>query len=168
MAWASTTVASGFDAEQYAQTAMDSRQASRSGIGSGRGNSNTWWPFDKVDGYQGLSEYSVVGINVSKVPDMREAIRSAVANIQNHIDGIEEETNSSNAFRSEEIKTAVEQYVLAVKDYCKALISDLLAFSDKLESVHQAWLQSTQSYASESIDSSKSNVSSSATYYTEQ
>ena len=158
MAWASTTVSSGFNAEQYAQTAMDTRDSYRSGADVSLGS---------IFG-TALSEYSVVGINASKVPEMREAIRTAVTNIQNHIDGIEAETNSTNAFRSEEIRVAVEQYVLAVKDYCKALISDLLAFSDKLESVHQSWLQSTQSFASDSIDSSKSNVSSSATYYTEQ
>ena len=157
MGWASTTQASEIDASSYAQTAMDTRDSYRSGIDLSGGLDAFWF-----------SEYSVVGINAAKVPEMREAIRNAVSNIQSHIDGIEAETNTANAFKSDEIKAAVEKYVLAVKDYAKALTSNLLAFSDKLESVHQAWLTSTQTFASESIDASTTNVSSSATYYTEQ
>lgn len=180
--WASTTEASGFDAEQYAQGAMDSRSAARSGsnVSTGYGTTTTrpsWdvfgtgW-FDQTtpggNTAQSLSGYSVVGINAAKVPDMREAIRTAVSNLQGHIDGIEEHTNSSMAFKSEEVKSAVENYVLSVKEYCKALISDLLAFSDKLETVHQAWLSSTSKYASESIEGSKGSLSDNTTYYTEQ
>ena len=180
--WASTTEASGFDAEQYATTAMDSRSAARSGsnVSTGYGTTTTrpGWDifgtglFDKTtpggQTAQSLSGYSVVGINAAKVPEMREVIRTAVSNLQGHIDGIEEHTNSSMAFKSEEVKAAVENYVLSVKEYCKALISDLLAFSDKLETVHQAWLSSTSKYASESIEGSKGSLSDNTTYYTEQ
>lgn len=174
--WASTTDASGFDAEQYAQGAMDSRSAARSGsnVSTGYGTTKPRWDimglFERNGGNtaQSLSGYSVVGINAAKVPEMREAIRTAVSNLQGHIDGIEEHTNSSMAFKSDEVKTAVENYVLSVKEYCKALISDLLAFSDKLETVHQAWLSSTSKYASESIEGSKGSLSDNTTYYTEQ
>ena len=178
--WASTTEASGFDAEQYAHGAIDSRSASRSGssIGNSYGTTTTnpsWDVFGLFpqttsggNSAQSISGYSVVGINAAKVPEMRTAIREAVSRLQTHIDGIDEYTNSTMAFKSDEIKTAVENYVLTVKEYCKALISDLLAFSDKLETVHQAWLNSTSKFASDSIEGSKGSLSDNSTYYTEQ
>ena len=98
---------------------------------------------------------------------MREQIRSSIQSIQAHLDGIESQTNSANAFRSEEIKVAVEKYVDSVKEYSKALISDLLAFSDKLQEVREAWEQSTQSFASDSINSSVTGMADATTFYTE-
>lgn len=180
--WASTTQASSFDAEQYATNAMSSRGAARSGsnVSNAFGSTTTrpGWDifntglFDKTtpggNTAQSLSGYSVVGINAAKIPDMREAIRTAVSNLQGHIDGIEAHTSSSMAFRSEDVKTAVENYVVSVKEYCKALISDLLAFSDKLQTVHDAWIGSTSTYAADSIEGSKGSLSDNTTYYTEQ
>ena len=178
--WASTTQASSFDAEQYATNAMSSRGAARSGsnVSNAFGSTTTrpGWDvlglFEKTtpggNTAQSLAGYSVVGINAAKIPEMREAIRTAVSNLQGHIDGIEAHTSSSMAFRSEDVKTAVENYVVSVKEYCKALISDLLAFSDKLQTVHDAWIGSTSTYAADSIEGSKGSLSDNTTYYTEQ
>lgn len=159
--WEATTQASSFDAQAAARTAMDSRNSTRSSS-----NASGGYNPGGLFGW-GKSEFSIVGIDANRVPEMREQIRSSVQAIQNHLDGIESQTNSSNAFRSEEIKAAVEKYVDAVKEYSKALISDLLAFSDKLQEVREAWEQSTQNFAADSVNSSVTGMSDSTTYYTE-
>ena len=168
--WASTTQTSSFDAEQYARNAIESRSSARSGSSvAGNYGQKSFFGF-KYGGQtaQSLSGYSVVGINAEKIPEMREAIRTAVSALQAHIDGIEAHTNSSMDFKSEDIKVAVEGYVVSVKEYCKALISDLLAFSDKLQTVHDAWLGSTSTFAADSIEGSKGTLADNTTYYTEQ
>ncbi len=159
--WEATTQTSSFDASLAAHTAIDTRSSTRS-ASSASGGYNP-------GGFLGWgrSEFSIVGIDANKVPEMREQIRSSVQSIQSHLDGIEAQTNSTNAFRSEEIKVAVEKYVESVKEYSKALISDLLAFSDKLQEVREAWEKSTQSFASDSVNSSATGMSDATTYYTE-
>lgn len=162
--WEATTQQSTFDATIASQQAMDGRSATRSFVGGFEG---------MVTGGAGgigasaYGMYDVVGINANAVDGMRKQIRNSVQNLQNYIDGIEAEANSDNAFRSEEIKAEVVKYVTTVKDYCKALISDLLAFSDKLADVKTAWEQSTKNFATSSVSSAASSMSEHATYYTE-
>lgn len=170
--WGSTTVNSTFDANTAARTAMDTRSASRSGAsvtmhGATNGLWGTGLGANPGQSSQSMSGLDVVGINATKVPEMREQIRSSVQALQTYLDGIDAETNSAAAFRSDEVKTAVENYVLSVKDYSKALISDLLAFSDKLQSVRDAWEQSTSSFANDSVSTSTSQMKDASTYYTE-
>lgn len=168
--WASTTQTSSFDAEQFARNSIESRHSSRSfaSVSEDFGQKSFLGIQYGGQSAQSLSGYSVVGINAEKIPEMREAIRTAVSALQGHIDGIEAHTNSSMAFKSEDVKVAVENYVVAVKDYCKALISDLLAFSDKLQTVHDAWIGSTSTYATDSIEGSKGTLTDNANYYTEK
>lgn len=170
--WGSTTQNSSFDAQTVAQSTMDARSASRTGadINSGYGaTSGGLFGIGARAGQsaQSLSGYSIVGIDANKIPEMRAQIRDSVQALQAHLDGIEAETNSTNAFRSEEIKSAVEQYVLSVKEYSKALISDLLAFSDKLQDVKNAWEQSTSSFATDSVNPATSAMNDATSYYTE-
>ena len=170
--WDATTSNSTFDANIAAQTAMDARSASRSGAAINSSFGATKGGIFGIGAKAGqtaqsMGGYSIVGIDANRIPEMRDQIRNSVQAIQSHLDGIEAETNSSNAFRSDDIKNAVQQYVLSVKEYSKALISDLLAFSDKLQDVRNAWEQSTASYASESIGASTTGMKDSATYYTE-
>ena len=62
---------------------------------------------------------------------------------------------------------ALRSYLNTVKTYCINLTSNLLAFSDKLADVRDAWTQGSQSMAS-GINSSNSSVSSAAgSRYTE-
>ena len=158
--WEATTQTSSFDAQAAAHTAMDSRNSTRSASNASSGGGF-------FSGLFGGGGFSIVGIDANRVPEMREQIRSSIQSIQAHLDGIESQTNSANAFRSEEIKVAVEKYVDSVKEYSKALISDLLAFSDKLQEVREAWEQSTQSFASDSINSSVTGMADATTFYTE-
>ena len=147
--WEATTQATAIDTSAATVATTSAREATRSASSVGGGG------------------FSIVGIDANRVPEMREQIRNSVNAIQTHLDGIEAQTNSSNAFRSEEVKQAVENYVNSVKDYCKALISDLLAFSDKLQEVREAWERSTQNFASDSINASNESLAGAATYYKE-
>ena len=151
--WETSVSASSFDAKSFANKAMEQRDAARS-------KASQWT-------IGGVGNMNVVGINASKVPEMREQIRTSVSNLQSKIDAIGTDLSSDKAYRSSVIKPEVDAYIEAVKTYCKALISDLLAFSDKLKDVQDAWEASTSAIASESINSSTTNMSGYSTYYTE-
>lgn len=174
--WEATTQGSGFDANAAGTSAMATRGAQRSAasVGSGYGYQEAtgalWWATPEVPGQtaQSMGGYSIVGIDATKVEPMREQIRTSVANIQGYLDGIEATANAANAFRSEEIVAAVQRYVDSVKEYSKALVSDLLAFSDKLKDVQEAWEASSQTFASDSINTTATSMSDATTYYTEQ
>lgn len=88
----------------------------------------------------GRSEYSVVGINVNGIANMRTAIRNYVSEIETHIGNIEAAANANNAYRSEDVQNAVSIYIEKVKSYCINLVSQLLAFSDQLEEVKAAYM----------------------------
>ena len=160
--WEETTQATAIDTSAATVATTSAREATRSASSVGGGGNSFFANF-----FGGGGGFSIVGIDANRVPEMREQIRNSVNAIQTHLDGIEAQTNSSNAFRSEEVKQAVENYVNSVKDYCKALISDLLAFSDKLQEVREAWERSTQNFASDSINASNESLAGAATYYKE-
>lgn len=169
--WGSTTQSSDFDAVTYATAAMDARSQTRSGanVNSSYGSKNFLGFNYGGTTAQSSSGYSIVGIDANKVGDMRNQIKESVTNIQNYLDGIQPEgVMTNNAFKSEEIVAAVKDYIDTVKEYSKALISDLIAFSDKLQDVQDAWQTSTQNYASDSITAAKASMSDATTYYTEQ
>lgn len=151
--WETNVEASSFDAKSYAKTASDARDQSRSGSRKTIG---------------GIGNMNVVGINASKVPDMREQIRQSVAALQAEIDGIGKDLSSDSAYRSSVIKPEVDKYIEQVKAYCKALVSDLLAFSDKLKDVQDAWEKSTANLASGSISTSTAGMNNYTQQYTEQ
>lgn len=110
--------------------------------------------------------YSVVGINATKVEEMRNAIREYVRAIQAHLDGIDPTTNANGAFKGEEIQNAVRSYVERLKQYSKDLTSQLLAFSDKLKDVADAWEAYNKSMA-ENVTSTSSSFGNNGAY-TEQ
>lgn len=112
------------------------------------------------------SEYSIVGINANRVPGVREAIRNYTTSIQQYLDGIDTATQAKTAFRGEQIETAVENYMLKVKEYSKALVSYLNIFSDKLQDVSEKWNEFQANMAS-NVDSAKASFGS-GTGYTEQ
>lgn len=155
--WERQATQSTFNAQDAVNRAHDARAGSRTAIGS------------NTDGLiRGNSEFSVVGINASKIDSMRDQIRKSVSNLQTKVDQVGQDLTSSSAYRSEAIKPEVDKYIESVKEYCKALISGLLAFSDKLKDVQEAWIASTQSFASEQVSSATSGMSSYTEYYTEQ
>lgn len=112
---------------------------------------------------------NIVGINATKVPEMQSQIRDSVTALQNRINEIDAAADQDRAFRSEDIQTAVREYIEKVKEYCNALISDLNAFNDKLQVVREAWEKSSQSFASDQITADKnSSFSDNTTQYQEQ
>lgn len=118
-----------------------------------------------IFGFNG-NNYSVVGINAGKVNQMRDAIRTYVKDIQAHLDGIDATTNSSNAFRGDEIKAAVTSYIEKVKEYSKNLTSYLLTFSDKLKDVADQWQAYNESMAN-NVQNARSSFGDNGAY-TEQ
>ncbi len=162
--WETQAVTTQIDVNAAANAAMEGRGATRAAAASGGGLGGVVQDIGQAVG----ATYSVVGINAAKVPEMREQIRTSVTNIQNHLDSIEAAAESNEAYKSAngEIRDAVVQYVESVKTYCKALVSNLLAFSDKLAEVEQAWQSSTSAMAG-SVSSSTSGLSDNSTFYTE-
>jgi len=110
-------------------------------VGEREGSRSTG--FGLTDGHWDIWDQDVVGINVDKIPEMRQAIRDYVKQITDHLDKIDATANTENAFRSESVKAAVKAYVGKVKEYAMNLVSQLLSFSDKLQDVSEAWTAST-------------------------
>lgn len=133
--WSNGASQSAFDAKTFTESTISNREGAREGSSAGGA------------GFFGRS-YSVVGIDASQVDTMRSAIRDYITAIQTHLDGIDPLTNANNAYKSEEVQQAVQEYVQKVKDYCKNLTSQLLAFSDKLGDVKKAWDTATAEMAS--------------------
>lgn len=127
---------SSFGAMDYTTNQISQREGSRVAVG-GRVSGVV------SDGFMGFGrqEYSVVGMNATKIPAVRESIRSYVNAITTHLDKIEPLANANNAFRSEEVQKAISDYIVKVKEYCINLTSQLLAFSDKLADVQEAYNQ---------------------------
>lgn len=154
--WVNEAQQSSFEAQTYATSAISNRSASReSSVQNTRGF------------FGGLfDQYSVVGLNANKVPAMREAIRNYVNNINAHLEAIDPKADANSAFKSEEVQEAVKNYVTKVKEYCQNLISDLLAFSDKLADVQAAW-EAFSGSASSNINAASGGLDAGAKY-TEQ
>lgn len=85
------------------------------------------------------TQYNVVGINAAKVPAMRDAIRQYVDNIITNIDAVDPLLAADLAFKSEEVQASIKTYITTVKESCASYVSGLLAFSDKLEDVYEAY-----------------------------
>lgn len=150
--WETQSTNSTFETATYSAQAIDGRSAERAG-------SNFT--------INGIGNMNVVGINASKVADVRGQIRDSVTELQKIIDDIGKDAESSSAYRSEVVKPQVDAYIDSVKTYCKALISNLLAFSDKLKDVQDAWEKSMESMSS-TVGTATSGMSAFSTQYTEQ
>lgn len=145
------------DAGSYTNTQISDREAGRTGSGATIGGASTggWGPF--------RSSFSVVGIKVSEIPNMQEAIRVYVQGIKDHLDGITPLATADNAFRSESVQKAVEAYITKVKEYCMNLVSQLLAFSTKLQEVQEKYQAHMEALAG-NIGDSTSSLNSGTTY----
>lgn len=106
---------------------------------------------------------TVVGINTQEISNMRAAIRSYCETLDAHLDTIESKTDTQIAFKGE-YALAVTEFAVAVKKVCKALTSQLLAFSDQLVEVEKAY-NAQDVELKGSIDTDASNIASSVTAY---
>lgn len=105
--------------------------------------------------------YDVVGINTSMIPQMRQAIRTYVDRVYAQLDKVQTNTDPTIALKGTGMENAVTEYVENVVKYCKALCSNLLAFSDKLVKVEEAWRTSDQNMSSK-VNSGSSELNSAA------
>ena len=121
--WMNGVSESTFNAKSFSDSQISDREGTREASNVRHG----WFGNGRA--------YSVVGIDANRIDGMRSAIRDYVQAIEGHLDGIEPLANANNAYKSEEVQRAVQEYVQKVKDYCKNLTSQLLAFSDKLGDV---------------------------------
>lgn len=192
MAWNATTEASTLDAASFSTTAMGNRNSSRSGAAI-TSNYGAGWegPFSYNSGStaQEFGGYSIVGISVARVPIMRQKIESEVERIQNYLNGIGQNTEGDNgtnvvlgttqdasgnivdatiAIKSPDMVKAINGYIESVKTYAKALLSNLLAFADKLQEVRNVWESSTQNFATSTIGSSTTSMADNSTFYQQQ
>ena len=159
-------MASEFQANAAGKAQMEQRDAGRT-AGVGTMTSSGGKPGVLGTSFLSKAGYNVVGLNVSAVPSMRAAIRTYVEGIQSRITAIDALADSESAFKSDDksVENAVTEYVENVKEYCNNLISDLLAFSDKLADVSKAWTQFTQEQSA--TINSDTSASSTGTAYQE-
>jgi len=81
---------------------------------------------------------SVIGINVHEIPNMRNAIRIYVQDLERHLDEVATNADTSPAFKGE-YAAAITSYVTAITHACKSVTTQLLAFSDQLKQVSDAY-----------------------------
>ena len=99
--------------------------------------------FNASDG----NAFSLVGLNAGKIPEMRDAIHAWVTNIQSHVESFKTDVTRDEAIKSAEVSMAVEEYLKNVKTYCMNLCTYLLAFSDKLKDVYNAYEENMKTLA---------------------
>lgn len=113
-----------------------------------------------------LNGSTVVGMNVGEIPNMRGAIRYYVEQVETHLKQVNEQADTTQAFKGE-YATAIKEYVSAICTACECVTSNLLAFSDKLLVVQEAY-QTRDAELKSAIGSSASDVQSSFSRYQEQ
>ena len=148
------SVASTFDAEAAMTSLQGERDAQRSGsIGQALGAMNSYGGGSSLAGAVseafGLGGWdrSVVGINVGEIDSMVNAITSYCENIENYLKQLDPAANSLQAFRGEAVQEQLRNYMDTMKTYCMNLVSQLLAFNDKLRDVRNQWNQYTSDVA---------------------
>ena len=168
MAWETEATKSSFDTNSALNTMMEGRQR---GDVSGNYSLNTGgyqqgtlrevW----LGGQQVTTGYDMIGINGNQVESMRESIRAYVSNIQSVVESTLSTSSSEayKAFRGEDAITAVNQYIDKVKLYCQNVTSTLLAFSDKLADVGNAW-KTAQANIAGTVNSSTAGFSEGTAY----
>ncbi len=113
-----------------------------------------------------LNGSAVVGMNVNEIPNMRAAIRDYINQLEEHLNQVRTNADTTQAFKGE-YATAIQEYVSAICEACKCVTSSLLAFSDKLVAVQEAY-QARDAELKSAIGSSASDVQSSFSRYQEQ
>ena len=114
----------------------------------------------------GLITGDVVGINVTKIPEMQDSIRSSVKAIQDHLDSVHTDTDPSIAFADPDMQTACRSYIEGVMTACKAYTSNLLRFVDLLSEV-KGYYETNQAKQAETVTNAGQEAASSVEAYTE-
>ena len=112
-----------------------------------------------------MGKYSIVGINVNAIDDMRFAIRVYVENIDSRLNQVLQEASDMSAFKGQ-YANSIQEYIQAVCDVVRSLTSQLLIFSDKLVAIKNAYIEKDLNLT-QSIGSVASNTQSSVSRYEE-
>ena len=100
---------------------------------------------NRVMGYTGAAaEYistagGFVGLDYTKVDDIRDAIRKYTEDIQKAVDELNTKADESKALKGEFNKD-VKDYVAAIAALVDAHVSGLKAFSDKMKETHDKYV----------------------------
>lgn len=86
---------------------------------------------------------SIVGMNINGVGDVRNAIDNYCSDIETYLRNLDPTANSDVAFKSDEVKAALANYMEQVSAYCMNLVSQLRAFSDKIADARNQWQAAT-------------------------
>lgn len=115
------------------------------------------------------SGYDLIGIKGSEVETMRGSIRSYVKGIDTVLEQTLEASaeEAYKAFRGTEAIAAVNTYIAKVKEYCLNVTSALLAFSDKIADVGNAWI-SAQSNIAGTVDAATAGFDAGTKYVDDQ
>lgn len=113
----------------------------------------------------GIYGGDVVGINIDEIPNMQQAIRDYVAAIDSHLDEVNKNADTANAYKGE-FATAVKSYVEAVCQACGALTSQLLQFNETLEEVKTKYMSHDEDVKAQ-LSGQSAEINSSFTRYTE-
>lgn len=111
----------------------------------------------------GIFSGDVIGINVNEIPNMQTAIKNYVDALNQHLDEVKQNATTDSAFTGA-YAGAVTEFVTAVKECCYAVISQLLAFSDKLADVKDQYDKRDKALASQ-IGEQSDEIKSSYTAY---
>lgn len=113
-----------------------------------------------------LNGTTVVGINVNEIPNMRNAIRDYINGIEEHLNQVRTNADTSQAFKGD-YAVAIQEYVSAICEACKCVTSNLLTFSDKLVEVQEKY-QARDTELSSAISGSAGDIENSFARYQEQ
>ena len=82
-----------------------------------------------------------VGLNYQHVPQIREAIRAYVKDVQAAADEFNDSAEAERAVKGE-VVAATKSYVKAIKEVLDAYITGLLVYSDKMQEYYEAYAKS--------------------------
>lgn len=114
---------------------------------------------------ESMGKYNMLGINANAIDDMRFAIRIYVENVESHLNQVQQEAADTFAFKGQ-YANSITEYIQAVVDVCKSLTSQLLAFSDKLVDIKEAY-QEQDINLTRTINQAASNAQSGVNRYEE-
>lgn len=82
-----------------------------------------------------------IGLDYNQVPQIRDAIRQYVKDIQNAADEFNDSADAERAVKGE-VVAATKQYVKSIKEVLDAYITGLLVYSDKMQEYYEAYKKS--------------------------
>ena len=125
------------------------------------GHLEAGWNWLTGDGFTKTTGYDIVGISATQIGPMRDAINTYVQNVETYLNNVleDEKDAAHDAFRGEDAEREVKAYLDKVHTYIINLTPTLLAFSDKLADVGNAWIDAQQNIGT--------NVNSSAGAFSE-